>query len=99
MPTSIHKIRFAAVAAVVSWFSIGPFLNTGIACTSFVQETHQGTVLAANLDLGVPADGTVVINRRGVAKENFRKGIDGKTMKWVSKYGSISFNTAGRGFA
>ena len=34
-----------------------------------------------------------------VEPADFRKGIDGKTKKWVSKYGSVSFDTAGRGFA
>lgn len=68
------------------------------ACTSFVQETPDGPVFGVNLDLLVPADGLLVINRRGIAKENFRKDIHGKTTKWVSQYGSVTFNVAGRGF-
>ena len=93
------KLFTASSALVITlWMMVGPFLESGSACTSFVQETPQGTVLGATLDLQVPAEGAVVVNRRGIAKENFRKSTEGKTMKWVSRYGSISFNVAGRGF-
>jgi hypothetical protein len=77
---------------------IGGCAQTAAACTSFVQKTPDGTIFGANLDLLVPADGVVVVNRRGMAKENFRKSTGGKTLKWVSKHGSITFNVAGRGF-
>ncbi|MCP4677555.1 MAG: linear amide C-N hydrolase [Deltaproteobacteria bacterium] len=73
--------------------------GTARACTSFCQETPHGPVMAANLDLLVPADGLVFVNRRGIAKENFREGIDGRKRKWTSLYGSVTFNVAGRGFA
>ena len=86
------------IPIVALWLLIGPLLQNSGACTSFVQKTPEGTIVGATLDLMVPAEGAVVVNRRGIAKENFRKGIDGKTKKWVSSYGSISFNVAGRGF-
>jgi len=41
----------------------------------------------------------VFINRRGIAKVNFRKGINGERLKWVSKYGSATFSLLGREFA
>jgi choloylglycine hydrolase len=88
------------LAAVVFLLLLtGPLTGRARACTSFVQDTPDGPVFGTNLDLLVPADGLIVVNRRGIAKEYFRKGIDGKTKKWVSKYGSVSFDTAGRGFA
>lgn len=83
---------------LIIWMVAGPLLELGNACTSFVQETPSGTILGANLDLQSPAQGIVAVNRRGIAKENLRQGIIGTTLKWVSAYGSISFNVAGRGF-
>jgi len=68
------------------------------ACTSFCLDTPDGPVFAANLDLFIPGDGLVFANRRGIAKENIRRSSNGETEKWISKYGSVTFNTAGRGF-
>lgn len=92
-------LRLLLAAAVFLLLLTGPLTARVRACTSFIQETPEGPVFGTNLDLLVPADGLIVVNRRGIAKEYFRKGIDGKTKKWVSKYGSVSFDTAGRGFA
>ena len=47
----------------------GLFTGRARACTSFVQETPDGPVFGTNLDLLVPADGLIVVNRRGIAKE------------------------------
>jgi len=77
---------------------IGPLVGPSLACTSFCFETPDGPFFAANLDLFIPADGLVLINRRGIVKENSRQGTTGKTAKWISKYGSVTFNIAGRGF-
>ncbi len=98
----LNERRFSRYKLIASIFGlllmIGPLSREARACTSFIQETPDGPVFGANMDLTVPADGLVVINRRGIAKESFKKGLDGKTTKWVSKYGSVSFNIAGRGF-
>jgi penicillin V acylase-like amidase (Ntn superfamily) len=87
-----------ATAMVAAALFAGTFTGPARACTSLVQEAPDGPVFGANLDLLVPADGLIVINRRGVAKENTRKDVGGRTMKWVSRFGSVSFDTAGRGF-
>lgn len=96
IPSKLSPFLIALV--ITLWLLVGPLLQSSGACTSFVQETPEGTVLGASLDLLVPAEGAVVVNRRGIAKENFRKGVDGSTKTWVSTHGSISFNVAGRGF-
>lgn len=69
------------------------------ACTTFCMDTPHGPVFGANLDLFIPGDGLVFINRRGVAKEGFQAGTTGRKAKWISKYGSVTFNLAGREFA
>jgi len=69
------------------------------ACTSFCLNTPDGPVFGSNLDLFIPGDGHVIVNRRGIAKENIRQSTNGETAKWVSEYGSVTFSLAGRGFA
>jgi choloylglycine hydrolase len=71
----------------------------GQACTSFCFDTPEGPIFGANLDLFIPGDGLVFANRRGIAKENIRQNKSGETLKWVSEYGSVTFNLAGWGFA
>ncbi|MEN6425618.1 MAG: linear amide C-N hydrolase [Phycisphaerales bacterium] len=76
---------------------VGPSL----ACTCFCFDTPDGPVFGSNLDLFFPADGLVFVNRRGIAKEGFpsQVGTTGKAAKWISKYGSVTFNLAGREWA
>jgi penicillin V acylase-like amidase (Ntn superfamily) len=62
-------------------------------------DTPAGPVFGCNLDLFIPGDGLVFVNPRGLAKEGFQPGTTGEVAKWVSKYGSVTFNLAGREFA
>ena len=78
--------------------SLGILVNSALACTAFSFKTTEGIFYAANLDYFIRPDGIVFINRRGILKEGLSKSTTGKTEKWVSKYGSVTFNIAGRGF-
>ena len=69
------------------------------ACTTFTHKAADGIVFAGNMDLLVPTGGLVVVNRRGIAKQNIRPNKDGTIASWTTRYGSVSFNLAGRGFA
>jgi hypothetical protein len=69
------------------------------ACTSFVMDTPDGPIFGTNLDLFIPGDGLVMINRRGVQKESHQAGTTGERARWTSTYGSVTFNVAGREFA
>lgn len=83
----------------LSVFLIGLLLTgTAAACTTFCMDTPDGPIFGANLDLLIPANGLAFINQRGIAKEGFQEGTSGETIQWVSKYGSVSFNLAGREF-
>lgn len=73
--------------------------NNIYACTCFCLDTPDGPIFGSNLDLFIPGDGLVFINQRNIQKEGFQKSTTGKTVKWTSKYGSITFNIAGREFA
>ena len=69
------------------------------ACTSFCMDTPDGPIFGCNLDLFIPGDGLVVVNRRGVEKESARAGTTGETAKWTSEYGSVTFSLVGREYA
>ena len=73
--------------------------NSANACTTFTHKTGDGIVFAGNMDLLVPVGGLVVVNRRGIAKQNIRPNKDGTVADWTTRYGSVSFNIAGKGFA
>jgi penicillin V acylase-like amidase (Ntn superfamily) len=76
-------------------------IGSSRACTCFCLDTPDGPVFGSNLDLFIPGDGLVFINQRGIAKESFPSlaGATGRTAKWVSRYGSVTFNLAGREWA
>lgn len=93
MRTHDVKLFSLLLISLVTWSSA--------ACTSFCMDTPGGPVFGYNLDLFIPGDGLVFINQRGVAKEGFpsQAGTTGKKLKWVSKYGSVTFNVVGREWA
>ncbi len=64
-------------------------------CTSFVIKSGEKIVLAKNLDWPI-GNAYLVLNQPGVQKTALIAGEQG--LKWISKYGSISFNQFGYGF-
>lgn len=64
------------------------------ACTSFCFDTEDGPVFGANLDLRW-GDGLVFVNRRGLAKTCYMLNSVGEPARWISRYGSVSFNLVG----
>jgi hypothetical protein len=92
-------MRTAITAILYCILLICSLTDPSRACTSFCLETTAGPVFGSNLDLFIPGDGHVIVNRRGISKENIRQGTNGETAKWVSEYGSVTFSLAGRGFA
>jgi penicillin V acylase-like amidase (Ntn superfamily) len=83
------------LAALLTGFQ-ADFAN---ACTAFTHRAADGIVFAGNMDLMVPVGGLVMVNRKGIAKRNIRPNEDGTTANWITNYGSVSFNIAGKGFA
>jgi choloylglycine hydrolase len=61
-------------------------------------DTPDGPIFGCNLDLFIPGDGLVFVNPRGVEKESVRSGTTGRTEKWVSEFGSVTFSLCGREF-
>ncbi|HEY9423087.1 MAG TPA: linear amide C-N hydrolase, partial [Thermoanaerobaculia bacterium] len=64
------------------------------ACTTFCLKKGERAVFGKNYDWMVP-DGLVIVNKRGVAKTSTVPPAE-KPAKWVSRYGSVTFNQYGR---
>ena len=88
-------MRLLVSTALLCLLVICSYVSRPLACTSFCFDTHGGPVYATNLDLST-GDGHIFVNRRGIAKEGYKAGTTGETMKWVSRYGSVTFNLVGR---
>jgi penicillin V acylase-like amidase (Ntn superfamily) len=67
-----------------------------MACTTFCLRDNGRIVFGKNYDWNV-GDGMLVVNKRGVARTADAAG-DPKPARWVSKYGSVTFNQYGRDF-
>lgn len=69
------------------------FIDYSDACTTFVLSDPSNLIYGRNFDWDI-GDGFVVINRRGLTKTAFVQPGE-KPAKWISKYGSITFNQIG----
>lgn len=76
-----------------------------LACSSFLIEKDGAYVAGRNLDSNKFTSGAVVVNNRGILKESrswnelaYGQEVENPHITWVSKYGSIAFNTFGRDF-
>jgi penicillin V acylase-like amidase (Ntn superfamily) len=80
---------------------IGVFILTiyasfGFACSTFLLNKNGHYVFGRNYDW-VSGNGAVMINYRSIQKTSFAPE-GGKTISWVSKWGSMSFNQFGKEF-
>ncbi|MBN2571662.1 MAG: linear amide C-N hydrolase [Ignavibacteriales bacterium] len=73
------------------------FANQVFPCTTFVLFDINGNfIFGRNLDFPIGL-GHIQINKRNLEKVAFINPIE-KPIKWISKYGSITFNQAGKEF-
>ena len=61
------------------------------ACTTFCLKNKSEVLFGKNYDWMI-GDGLVFVNKRGVAKVSSE---DGNPAKWISKFGSVTFNQYG----
>jgi choloylglycine hydrolase len=86
------KLKVLITALILFLFS-----KPGFACTTFVIKDVQGNLsFGRNFDFPV-AQGHIHINYRDVEKTSFISPPE-KPFQWISKYGSITFNQAGKEF-
>jgi choloylglycine hydrolase len=76
-----------------------------LACSSFLLKKDGVFIAGRNLDSNKFTSGAIVINKRGIRKESrswnelaYGQEVANPHLTWVSKYGSIAFNTFGRDF-
>ncbi|PYS47035.1 MAG: hypothetical protein DMF68_17195 [Acidobacteria bacterium] len=68
--------------------------HQSLACTTFCLKSNGEVLFGRNYDWTI-GDALVFVNKRGVAK-TATVAEDGNPAKWVSKYGSVTFNQYGR---
>jgi len=66
-----------------------------VACTSFCLKDDANLVFGKNYDWHLD-NGLVIVNKSGVTKKALLLDQSDKAAKWVSKYGSVTFNQYGR---
>ncbi len=76
--------------------------SEALACTTFCLQRGSQAVFGKNYDWSV-GDGLVIVNKRGVSKTaaispQEKPGPQEKPARWVSRYGSLTFNQYGREF-
>jgi choloylglycine hydrolase len=64
------------------------------ACSSFCLDNGDHCVFGANQDNTIEA-GLLIVNKRGVLKTGWEPGTTGEYARWVSRYGSVTFDFAG----
>ena len=68
--------------------------NSAFACTTFCLTTKGQVLFGRNYDWDI-GDGLIFVNKRGVAKTS-SDGEVPNPAKWVSRFGSVTFNQYGR---
>lgn len=84
-------MSFFKTAALLLVFLIGLVAQT-YACTTFCLKNKGEVLFGKNYDWMI-GDGMIFVNKRGVSKEGTDRT---NAAKWVSKYGSVTFNQYGR---
>ncbi len=67
---------------------------SGGACTSFCLDNGDHCVFGTNMDHGTLQVGQAFVNKRHVLKTAWEPSTSGKYARWISKYGSVTFNAA-----
>ena len=75
-------------------------------CFTFLFHSEETLLVGHNLDENMKVPGLIVINPRGISKENIsysdikagEKTSSSRRLRWVSKYGSLTYNVFGKEF-
>jgi choloylglycine hydrolase len=79
-----HKLAIVVLATILP--------SAAFPCTTFCIRTDDHVVFGKNLDWMVE-DGLVMVNKRGISKAAYTST---NPVRWVSEYGSLTFNQYGR---
>lgn len=81
-----------ALAPLLAMAIVSVGVYTAHACTTFCLKNSGEVLFGKNYDWNI-GDGLLFVNKRNVEKEG---AADTNAAKWVSKYGSVTFNQYGR---
>lgn len=106
MHTWIGTILAVAAGMAGATAQSGPNGPNDRSCATVVLQWGEALLVGHNLDEAIPVPGLVVANPRGLAKENVPYGQlkpmggagDAPRLRWVAKYGSLTYNFFGREF-
>lgn len=87
-------VRISVSAALVVLAVLRP-APAARACTTVCMSRGKQVIVAKSYDFHV-AHGLAVLNKRGVGKQSLTLTAKEKPARWVSKYGSVTFNQYGR---
>jgi choloylglycine hydrolase len=94
-------------AVILAALLIAPWGVARHSCSTFLLPAGQSLYVGHNLDEYFEVPGLVVVNKKGAAKENVSwadvisltgREEEAPRLRWVSKFGSITYNTFGREF-
>jgi Linear amide C-N hydrolases, choloylglycine hydrolase family len=86
----IHKPHFYLLVSILAIF----IPSIAYPCTTFILRTKKGIVFGRNLDW-ITGTGLILTNPRNLQKIALVDPSE-RAIKWVSKFGSITFNQVGR---
>ncbi|MEE4270224.1 MAG: hypothetical protein V2I67_01035 [Thermoanaerobaculales bacterium] len=99
---TVRVILAALVCCVLVAALVAPLPAN--ACSTFMLQHESELLYGHNLnegDIGVP--GMVFVNKRGVFKEGrtlseltTKDGVEPSTLRWISRFGSVTFNNFGK---
>ncbi len=87
------QARLTLVLAVC--YTVLAVAEVSLACTTFCLQDDNDLAFGRNYDWHLD-HGLVIVNKRNVAKRALLLDPGDKPAKWVSKYGSVTFNQYGR---
>jgi len=99
----MNKVKFVVISFIVVLWSANANAQSKHSCSTYMIAKGDSILIGHNLDDYIEVPGIVVINKRNVHKTNIsykdiRKGWKNNSprISWISKYGSITYNTMGR---
>ncbi len=103
---SVKKVLSLSVIILAAYGVIQTGSIDERSCFTFLFSSGEALLVGHNLDENMKVPGMIVINPRGVAKENISYtdikagGMTGSSprLKWVSRYGSVTYNVFGMEF-
>ncbi len=85
-------MKVAAAVVLSLLLILFAFIIQALPCTTFCLKSKGEVLFGKNYDWRI-GDGLLFVNKRGVEKEG---AADNNAAKWISKYGSVTFNQYGR---